>query len=247
MVKATARFLTPLFLSLLLGATPGVGPTNPAALVGQVGRPVRGFVFAPMRGSSDVLRQNGRPTVVVLFASWCGACVTEMPRIVTDAAAFGDAVNFIGIDYGDGLQSAEAFIAKNHILFPTELYDPDGFQRTPRANALVVHVPGGRLTSDALEAFKESVPPQTYDALVQIAEAQQAHSPEITSLESRLNVYVTDIGALPAEPSNSLALPRAFVIDARGILREDVLGYDSRVDRVRSALDKLGLRAEAER
>lgn len=75
---------------------------------------------------------------------------------------------------------------------------------------------------------------------MQIARAQQTPGDEAAALERRLGVYVEDIGALPEPVGPPLSLPHAFVIDASGIVRDEITGYDARVDRVREALLRLG-------
>lgn len=246
-IDVPARFrVTALALcALLLGSNETSQLTDPATLVGQTGRRMHDFIFAP-GGTTEILPLDGKPTVIVVFASWCPSCVAEMPAIVADAHAFGDRVQFVGIDYDDGSRG-QRFIRKTSIEFPTESYDGDSTTATTPAHGLVVHVPNGRLTPDALDAFKDAVSARTYDALKQIAQAQRSGRSNLTQLEKRLEVYVQDIGSLPADGVDSLPLPQTFVIDGTGILRADLVGYDPGTDRLRAALAQLGVLDNFER
>ncbi len=60
----------------------------------------------------------GRPAVLVFFASWCGPCKTEMPKLAAAIAA-GDASHalIIGIAAYDHPNATKAFIKSNHVTF----------------------------------------------------------------------------------------------------------------------------------
>jgi cytochrome c biogenesis protein CcmG, thiol:disulfide interchange protein DsbE len=66
----------------------------------------------------------GRPTLVNLFASWCGPCRAEMPLLLEARDANPD-VAFLGIDHLDRLEDGEAFIEELGIDFTT-IHDLDG-------------------------------------------------------------------------------------------------------------------------
>ncbi|MEP7036168.1 MAG: TlpA disulfide reductase family protein [Dermatophilaceae bacterium] len=60
--------------------------------------------------------------VLNVWGSWCGPCVTEMPhlqRVWSQLSAAGKPVQFMGINYRDGAQTAEAFLRVNKITFPS--------------------------------------------------------------------------------------------------------------------------------
>lgn len=251
--KGQAQFLThgvrTIFVCLLmlsaLTLTAFVVPrlTDPAVLATRSGKLVRDFVFAPIQGGRGALPKNGKPTIVIVFASWCPACLLEMPSIVADQHQFRDSVNFIGIDYYESAKTARSFIELHHIKFPTESFDPDSYTKNDGdTRPLVVHVPGGKLSPDALEAFKGALPTQTYKALLQIAKAQRSENAAgVHSLEQHLGLNVENIGSLSSDVDESFSLPHAFVIDGSGILREDLVGYDAGTDRIRQAIKRLGI------
>ena len=63
---------------------------------------------------------SGRPTVVNLFASWCGPCEREMPLIV--AAAEREAgIAFLGVAHLDREEDARRFVDEQDVGFTTVL------------------------------------------------------------------------------------------------------------------------------
>lgn len=44
---------------------------------------------------------RGTPTVINVWAQWCGPCREEAPHLQAVAAQAGDKINFLGIDYDD--------------------------------------------------------------------------------------------------------------------------------------------------
>ncbi|MEO6143922.1 MAG: TlpA disulfide reductase family protein [Dermatophilaceae bacterium] len=68
--------------------------------------------------------------VVVLnvWGSWCGPCVAEMPhlqQVWSQVSSAGKPVQFMGINYRDGAETAEAFMRANKITYPS-LEDDSG-------------------------------------------------------------------------------------------------------------------------
>ena len=72
---------------------------------------------------------RGTPVVVNFWASWCGPCEAEAPRLTAAADEFGDRVQFIGVDILDDRGSAQAFIAAHGLPYPN-VFDPSGAIRT---------------------------------------------------------------------------------------------------------------------
>jgi cytochrome c biogenesis protein CcmG/thiol:disulfide interchange protein DsbE len=67
---------------------------------------------------------DGRPTVLNVFASWCGPCRAEAPILRAAHAAHQD-VAFLGVDHQDVRSKGEAFLTDERLEFPT-LYDVEG-------------------------------------------------------------------------------------------------------------------------
>ena len=79
-----------------------------------------GIVAVPKDGGGD-----GKPLVLVFFASWCGPCQREMPGLAK-AVADGKAghATVLGIDGQDTTAAARAFVSATGMTFPVGR-DPD--------------------------------------------------------------------------------------------------------------------------
>jgi thiol-disulfide isomerase/thioredoxin len=67
---------------------------------------------------------DARDKVLVLnvWGQWCGPCVAEMPhlqKVWSQVSAAGKPVQFMGINYRDGVETARAFLASNKITYPS--------------------------------------------------------------------------------------------------------------------------------
>ena len=68
--------------------------------------------------------QKDRPTVVNLFASWCGPCEREMP-LLNRVADRELGIDFLGVAHLDARRDAERFVDEQKVVFTTIL-DLDG-------------------------------------------------------------------------------------------------------------------------
>jgi thiol-disulfide isomerase/thioredoxin len=76
-------------------------------------------------GTLDLSRAPGVPTVLNLWASWCGPCREELPLVQQLAAAGGDQVRVMGVATLDGVTPATSFAEEAGITFPSA-FDADG-------------------------------------------------------------------------------------------------------------------------
>jgi len=76
-------------------------------------------------GSLDLARASGVPTVVNLWASWCGPCREELPLMQELADTAGDRVRVVGVVSKDGEPQAESFAADAGTTFPSA-FDGEG-------------------------------------------------------------------------------------------------------------------------
>jgi cytochrome c biogenesis protein CcmG/thiol:disulfide interchange protein DsbE len=98
------------------GASSGrSAPALPKELL--AGPPV---TLAALRTAAD-----GRPALVVFWASWCGPCQHEAPAVERFARSAAGRGRVVGVDWSDEAQSARRFIAKNHWSF-SNLRDGEG-------------------------------------------------------------------------------------------------------------------------
>ena len=79
----------------------------------------------PGGGSLDLGRAPGVPTVVNLWASWCGPCREELPLMQQFADAAGERVRVVGVISRDGHPQAESFAADSGVTFPSA-FDGEG-------------------------------------------------------------------------------------------------------------------------
>jgi cytochrome c biogenesis protein CcmG, thiol:disulfide interchange protein DsbE len=76
-------------------------------------------------GTLDLGRAPGVPTVVNLWASWCGPCREELPLVQQLADTAGDRVRVVTVNSQDGVPQATSFAADARLDLPTA-YDGDG-------------------------------------------------------------------------------------------------------------------------
>lgn len=95
-----------------------------AATVPLVGHAAPDFTITPIDSTSGesirLASFKGQPVILNFWASWCPPCNTETPLLQKTWQQYqADKVTFIGIDYQDQQQSAEQFLQKYHITYPT--------------------------------------------------------------------------------------------------------------------------------
>ena len=86
-----------------------------------------GLTFTYWDGSEGSFEEfRGQPVVLNFWASWCPACVAEMPDFETVHRVFGDQVRFIGADLQDrGRAGAQALVDQTGVSY-TLIEDAEG-------------------------------------------------------------------------------------------------------------------------
>jgi len=69
-------------------------------------------------GALDLGRAPGTPTVVNLWASWCGPCREELPVMQEFADAAAGQVHVVGVISKDGVPQADSFAGEAGVTFP---------------------------------------------------------------------------------------------------------------------------------
>ncbi|GAC1372546.1 MAG: TlpA disulfide reductase family protein [Actinomycetota bacterium] len=111
-------------------AARGCGPGRAAVAVGgQI--PLACTVALLPDGTAATLAQiaGGKPLVINVWASWCGACIKEMPDFQKVYGAAGDQVRFVGLDLlgvdGESRSGAVQFSRQRAVSYPLA-YDDGG-------------------------------------------------------------------------------------------------------------------------
>jgi peroxiredoxin len=96
-----------------------------------VGTTVPSFTLAGLNGGKVVAPwATGHPGVLIFFASDCGPCHEEMPKVATYLREHSQSpVVVMGVDADDVLSAARAFTKKSDVRFPLA-FDPNGVVTT---------------------------------------------------------------------------------------------------------------------
>jgi cytochrome c biogenesis protein CcmG/thiol:disulfide interchange protein DsbE len=109
-------------------------------------------------GTLDLAKAPGVPTVLNLWASWCGPCRDELPLVQQFAELAGERVRVVGVISKDGVPQSTSFAADAGATFPGA-FDGDGdvmtglgFKALPytlflAADGSVAHVQAGQVHS----------------------------------------------------------------------------------------------------
>lgn len=109
----------------------GVEPCSRVPVVSDAGRATRGrlpaITLPCLTGGPAVTLSElgGRPTILNLWATWCGPCREEMPILQNGYERYGDRVEFVGVNTKDTPTEAAAFLEKVGVTYP-QLFDVDG-------------------------------------------------------------------------------------------------------------------------
>jgi len=146
------------------GGPPHPGSAAPSFTLSRLGGP--GQVGTPSDGGG-----NGRPAILLFFASWCPPCTSEIPALAAayrqDRASGGplSKVAVLGVDGSDPKTAATAFVKGAGVTFPVAV---DGsfqvteglywFNGDPGAVAItadgrIAHIVHGPISADTMAAW----------------------------------------------------------------------------------------------
>jgi len=93
----------------------------------------------------DVPASDGRPTLITMFASWCGPCRLELPFLIGDWHRWNERVFIIGFDLSESDEKAAAYIDLLKIPFPVATLattDADFFGRFSIPHGILIDKAG---------------------------------------------------------------------------------------------------------
>ena len=100
--------------------------TTTLATTALVGTTIKPFTMDGLNGGT--LRSpwsTGHPAVLIFFASYCGPCQSEMPKVAAYLRAHHESpVTIVGVDASDQRGAAQQFIARDRVGFPVG-FDPN--------------------------------------------------------------------------------------------------------------------------
>jgi thiol-disulfide isomerase/thioredoxin len=107
---------------------PGAGPSGAVASLAPTGggTSLPDLALACLDGGGTAhLARLGVPTVVNLWATWCGPCRQELPAFQRYAEQVGDRARVVGVVTGDTPENARSFAKDLGLRFPM-LVDTEG-------------------------------------------------------------------------------------------------------------------------
>ena len=116
-------------LIAILSAVTGGKATNggSAAKSELVGRHIKAFSIGGLTGGTiEAPWASGHASVLIFFASYCGPCQGEMPKVAQYLRTHDPSpVDVLGVDAIDVRSSAQAMVKRDHVGFPVA-FDPNG-------------------------------------------------------------------------------------------------------------------------
>jgi cytochrome c biogenesis protein CcmG/thiol:disulfide interchange protein DsbE len=127
MSRTGRRLLVWLTLAVLVALALAIGLSGKGASGGRPAPALPRELLSGSPASLATLRAtaDGRPALVVFWASWCEPCRHEAPALERFALSPAGRGRIVGVDWSDEAASARSFIGKYHWSF-SNLRDGEG-------------------------------------------------------------------------------------------------------------------------
>jgi thiol-disulfide isomerase/thioredoxin len=124
---AIAAVISLIIIGAAVGLAVAAGDGASGAPTTQAGQAPETIEYADYQGPEELLAGHaGSPLVINFFASWCAPCRAELPDLAAAHAAYGDDVDFVGINFQEVSEKAAAgLLYETGITYPI-MEDPDG-------------------------------------------------------------------------------------------------------------------------
>jgi thiol-disulfide isomerase/thioredoxin len=116
-------------------------------------------------GRVDYRELGDRPLVINFFASWCPACIAEMPGFEEVHERLDGRVGFLGVSQSDSRSASVDLVHETAITYPTAYDASGGFFRAVRAFGMpttLFIMPGGRI----VDIHVGPIDPATLESLI---------------------------------------------------------------------------------
>ena len=109
-----------IFIGIFWAVRAYMAPESPAQFTQH---PLPAITAPMVNGGATTIAAEGKPTLIVFWATWCGVCHVELPWL--NNLAKSERIFTIAMQSGSS-KAVHAYLAKNNLNHLTVINDPDG-------------------------------------------------------------------------------------------------------------------------